>query len=143
LPSADDIVRRFRLHPLGSYLSAQALAQLALKSAEQLPNGRWAFCFDPETRRWRQEEDSGFRAPSLRRIAVPTLFLRGAQSTLVSPGRARRLRRQVKGSILKEIPRAYHHVPLDNPEATAAAMIDFVRSRRPGRQVAGQRSAQH
>jgi esterase len=140
LPSAADIVRRFRLHPLGSYLSAEALAELALKSAEQLPNGRWAFCFDPETRRWR-EEDSGFRAPSLRKITVPTLFLRGAQSTLVAPGRARRLRRQVKGSILKEIPHAYHHVPLDNPDATAAAMIDFIRSRRPG-QVQTQFSAQ-
>jgi pimeloyl-ACP methyl ester carboxylesterase len=53
------------------------------------------------------------------------------------------LHRQVKGSILKEIPRAYHHMPLDNPDATAAAMIDFIESRRSGRQIQTPRSAQH
>ena len=28
------------------------------------------------------------------------------------------MNRKVKGSVYKEIPRAFHHVPLDNPEAT-------------------------
>jgi len=141
LPAADDIVRRFRLHPEGTYLSAEALAELGLKSAVQLPNGRWAFCFDPETRGWRDR--ARFRAPSLRRVKVPTLILRGAQSTLLSPGRGRKLNRQIKGSILKEIPRAYHHVPLDNPDGTAAAIVEFIRALRSGRQTRGrQHSAQ-
>jgi pimeloyl-ACP methyl ester carboxylesterase len=141
LPAAQDIVRRFRLHPEGTYLSADALAELGLKSAVQLPNGRWAFCFDPETRGWRDR--ARFRAPSLRKIKVPTLILRGAESTLLSAGRSRKLNRQIKGSILQEIPRAYHHVPLDNPEGTAAAIVEFIRALRSGRQSRGrQRSAQ-
>jgi pimeloyl-ACP methyl ester carboxylesterase len=36
------------------------------------------------------------------------------------------MNRNVKGSVYKEIPRAFHHVPLDNPEATAAAIVEFV-----------------
>jgi esterase len=139
LPSAEDIVRRFHLSPPGSYLPRKALAELGLKSAEQLPNGRWAFRFDPETRAWR-DRDSGFRAPSLRKIAVPTLLLRGAESTLLTARRARWLKRQVRGSILKEIGHAYHHVPLDNPDDTAAAMLDFIESIQAGGPVAGKRT---
>jgi len=64
---------------------------------------------------------------------VPTLILRGAQSSLLSARRARWLRRKIKGSVLEEIPRAYHHVPLDNPDDTAAAILEFIRSVRAGR----------
>jgi len=128
LSSAQDIIRRFRLHPEGTYLSNQALAELGLKSAMQLPNGKWAFCFDPQTRGWRKS--SQVRLPSVRRIKAPTLILRGAQSALLSPWRARWLQRKIRGSALKEIPRAYHHVPLDNPDGTATAILDFIGSLR-------------
>jgi esterase len=131
LPSSEDIVRRFRLHPEGTYLSQRALAELAFKSAEQLANGRWAFCFDPQTRGWRKSGQ--ITLPSVRKVAVPTLILRGARSTLLSSRRARWLARKIKGSMLREVPHAYHHVPLDNPQATAAAMLEFIgglRSRR-------------
>jgi pimeloyl-ACP methyl ester carboxylesterase len=36
------------------------------------------------------------------------------------------MHRKIRGSVLKEIPRAFHHVPLDNPGDTAAAIIEFV-----------------
>jgi esterase len=124
LPSSQDIIRRFHLHPPGSYLSDQGLAELAIKSAVQLPNGRWAFCFDPQTRGWR--ESGSVKLPSVRKVTVPTLILRGAESTLLSARRAGWLRRKIKGSVLKEIPRAHHHVPLDNPDDTAAAILDFM-----------------
>jgi esterase len=126
LPSSQDIISRFRLHPEGTYLSKDALAELGLKSGVQLPNGKWAFCFDPQTRGWR--ESGQVELPSVRKITTPTLILRGAQSTLLSPWRARWLRRKIKGSVLREIPRAYHHVPLDNPADTAAAILDFIQS---------------
>ncbi len=133
LPSRQDIIRRFRLHPEGTYLSDQTLAELGLKSATQLPNGKWAFCFDPQTRGWR---DSGpVKLPSIRNVKVPALILRGAQSTLLSARRARSLQRKIKGSVLREIPRAYHHVPLDNPEGTASAILEFIESLRSGRRM--------
>jgi esterase len=128
LSSSQDIISRFRLHPEGTCLSKEALAELGLKSAVQLPNGKWAFCFDPQTRGWR--ESGNVELPSVRKIMTPTLILRGSQSTLLSPWRARWLRRKIKNSVLREIPRAYHHVPLDNPADTAAAILDFIQSLR-------------
>jgi pimeloyl-ACP methyl ester carboxylesterase len=126
LPSAQDILRRFRLHPEGTCLTEQGLADLAIKSAVQLPNGRWAFCFDPQTRGWRRSARANL--PGIRQVKTPTLILRGARSKLLSPWRARWLRWLIKGSVLKEIPRAYHHVPLDNPQDTARAILDFIQS---------------
>jgi pimeloyl-ACP methyl ester carboxylesterase len=41
------------------------------------------------------------------------------------------MHRKIRGSVLKEIPRAFHHVPLDNPGDTAAAMIEFVEKLQP------------
>jgi pimeloyl-ACP methyl ester carboxylesterase len=64
--------------------------------------------------------------PKLKKIKMPTLLLRGDRSGLVSPSHVKRMHRKIRGSILKEIPRAYHHVPLDNPGDTAAAIIEFV-----------------
>jgi len=128
LDSAETLIRKFRLSPPGHYLSPEALARLALAGAEQLPDGRWAFRFDPETRAWRRISR---QVPPLRlrRITAPTLILRGAQSTLLRRWKARSMRRRIRGSILREIPRAFHHVPLDNPADTAAAIVEFAESR--------------
>lgn len=126
LRSADDIIRKFRLSPPGTYLGKDQLAELALKGSQQLPSGNWAFRFDPETRAWRKHTQ--MRRPNVRNIRLPTLILRGAESALVSAGRARSMNRKIKGSVLKQIPRAFHHVPLDNPEATVAEIASFVKS---------------
>ena len=125
LRSANDIIKKFRLSPPQTYLSRLELERLALLGAEQLPNGAWAFRFDPETRAWRKHGIK-MTKPKLKQIALPTLLLRGAQSAMVSPAHARRMHRKIRGSVLKEIPRAFHHVPLDNPGDTAAAIIEFV-----------------
>ncbi|MFI5353493.1 MAG: alpha/beta fold hydrolase [Candidatus Binatales bacterium] len=125
LDSAEAIVRKFRFSPPDTYLSREAMARLALAGAEQLPNGRWAFRFDPHTRQWRRI-GGGLRRPRLRDIKLPTLILRGAQSGLVSAHSARVMHRKIRGSIYIEIPRAFHHVPLDNPDPTAAAIAEFV-----------------
>jgi pimeloyl-ACP methyl ester carboxylesterase len=130
LDSADAIVRRFRLVPPETYLSREAIERLALLSAEPLPNGKWAFRFDPQTRAWRKMT-SGMPRPKLRLIDVPTLILRGAQSTLISPRAARAMHRRIRGSVALEIPRAYHHVPLDNPDATAAAVVGLLETLAP------------
>lgn len=127
LDSADSLARKFRLSPPGTYLSSQALSDLALTGAEQLPNGRWTFRFDPETRAWRRMSHPP-HPPRLRRIKTPTLILRGAQSTLLRRWKARSMHRKISGSVFKEIPRAFHHVPLDNPGGTAAAILEFVES---------------
>lgn len=124
LESAQAVIRKFRFAPPQTYLSRDAMERLALAGAEQLPNGRWAFRFDPQTRAWRRL-GGNLKRPRLKDIHVPTLILRGAESGLVGARYARSMHRKVRGSIFKEIPRAFHHVPLDNPDDTAAAIIEF------------------
>lgn len=131
LPSAEAIVRRFHLIPNATTASADTLARLALASAEELPNGHWAFRFDPQTRAWRRR-GGRLPAPDPRAVRVPTLILRGAGSTIVHPRLARWLHRKIAGSELRELPNTYHHITLDDPAATAAAISDFVRRHRPG-----------
>jgi len=125
LRSAGDIIRKFRLHPPETNLTRLEIERLAILGAEQLPSGAWAFRFDPETRVWRKHGNRMTR-PKLKKIATPTLLLRGDQSGLVSRPHVTRMHRKIRGSVLKEIPRAFHHVPLDNPGDTAAAIIEFV-----------------
>ena len=125
LRSAGDIIRKFRLHPPETNLTRLEIERLAILGAEQLPSGAWAFRFDPETRVWRKHGNRMTR-PKLKKIATPTLLLRGDQSGLVSRSHVTRMHRKIRGSVLKEIPRAFHHVPLDNPGDTAAAIIEFV-----------------
>jgi pimeloyl-ACP methyl ester carboxylesterase len=124
LESAQAIIAKFHFSPPETYLSKDAMARLALAGAEQLPNGRWAFRFDPQTRAWRRISGH-LRRPRLKDIELPTLILRGAESGLVEASHAHSMHQQLSGSILKEIPRAFHHVPLDNPEDTAAAIVEF------------------
>ncbi|HLH77001.1 MAG TPA: alpha/beta hydrolase [Candidatus Binataceae bacterium] len=129
LPSAEAVVRRFHLIPTATTASAETLARLALASAEELPNGHWAFRFDPQTRAWRRR-GGHLPAPDPRAVQIPTLILRGAGSTIVSPRLARWLHRKIAGSELRELPHTFHHITLDDPAATAKAISDFVRRHR-------------
>ena len=127
LDSLEAIQRKFRLQPPGTYLTKEDLERLAMLGSEQLENGKWAFRLDPNTRAWRKVEGRT-RKPQIRKLRMPVLILRGVESTLVSSGKARRMHRKIRHSTYKEIPRAHHHVPLDNPTDTAQAIINFVES---------------
>jgi pimeloyl-ACP methyl ester carboxylesterase len=127
LDSADAIKRKFRLQPPGTYLTRDDLERLAMAGAEQLPNGKWAFRLDPNTRAWRKVE-RGMHKPRIRELRMPVLILRGELSTLVKANHARRMHRKIRYSTYKEIPRAFHHVTLDNPADTAQAIGEFVES---------------
>ena len=125
-PSSRDLIKRFRLSPPGHALTQPMIEELALKGSEQLPNGNWAFRFDPETRVPRTTMRA-MRRPRLRRIQLPVLVLRGAESALMHRSAAIKMHRRLPNARLKEIEGAYHHVPLDQPAATVAAIADFIR----------------
>jgi pimeloyl-ACP methyl ester carboxylesterase len=122
-PTKEALIARFRLSPPGHNLTPQGLAALALKGAEQLANGNWAFRFDPNTRKLPR----GWRLPRCRieDIKMPVLIIRGEHSGLVSDRQVQQLQRRIPGSQLRTIPSAYHHLSLDNPDATAAAIAEF------------------
>jgi pimeloyl-ACP methyl ester carboxylesterase len=128
LKSFDDIKRKFRLSPPETYLSKSDLERLARMGSIQLENGNWAFRLDPRTRAWRKVEGRTHK-PKIKKLAMPVLILRGAQSTLIGARSSLRMHRKIRESVYREIPRAYHHVPLDNPSDTADAIIEFVNNR--------------
>ena len=111
----------------GHALTPAKIESLALQGSEQLPNGNWAFRFDPETRVPRTTM-RGMRRPRLRRIGLPVLVLRGAKSALMTRNAARKMHRRLPRATLKEIDGAYHHVPLDQPDATVAAISEFLQT---------------
>jgi pimeloyl-ACP methyl ester carboxylesterase len=125
LKSSDDIIRKFRLSPPDTYMTKEDIERLALHGAMQLPSGNWVFRFDPETRAWRKH-GAKMNKPKLKHIKMPVLILRGDRSTLVGPWHAKQMHRKIRHSVYKEIPRAFHHVPLDNPADTAKEIIEFV-----------------
>jgi pimeloyl-ACP methyl ester carboxylesterase len=62
--------------------------------------------------------------PAIRRLAVPTLFIRGARSTTLSAAAARRLQRVGPLVEVLEVPRAGHLVPMERPAELATLIIE-------------------
>jgi pimeloyl-ACP methyl ester carboxylesterase len=125
LKTFEDIKRKFRLSPPGTYLTREDLERLAMLGSLQLDNGNWAFRLDPNTRAWRKVEGRT-RKPKIKALRMPVLILRGEESALVREHHARGMNRKIRGSVYRQITRAHHHVPLDNPTDTAQAIIEFV-----------------
>lgn len=101
-----------------------------------------------EFRRWvRQVEPAGPLVGSLQaravalhrterrlsRIEVPTLVLTGDADRLVPPQNSRRLARAIPGARLVELPGAGHCFPLEQPEETVRALLDFLGTETTGR----------
>jgi len=74
--------------------------------------------FNPHLRRW------------LHRIRVPTLVVWGASDRIVSPEYGRAYSEMIPGARFELISEAGHHPELEQPEATAALIIDFLWERR-------------
>jgi 3-oxoadipate enol-lactonase len=61
-------------------------------------------------------------------VDVPTLILAGEEDQMISPGITRYTHRSIPGSMLKVIPKAGHLSNLDNPEAFAVEVLEFLAS---------------
>jgi pimeloyl-ACP methyl ester carboxylesterase len=59
-------------------------------------------------------------------IPVPTLILRGAESTVLDRDVAERMAARLPDGRLVEIPRAVHTLHEDNPEAVLTALREFL-----------------
>jgi pimeloyl-ACP methyl ester carboxylesterase len=92
-------------------------------------DGGWTYRYDRGLRNGerpleRPSPESGWAA--CRAITAPTLFVRGAQSDLITPELAARMGREVPGCTTVEVPGSGHSVPLDNPDGFAAAVLPFL-----------------
>jgi esterase len=95
-------------------------------------NGKYTWKFD---RRFR-DKDSGLRIGSelsndetwqlFRRVTVPTLLVRGADSDVLTEEVAQRAAREMPRARLVVVPSAGHSVPGDNPDDFTAAVREFL-----------------
>ena len=135
--SVDDYMRLLSLH----YPAAQpqALLRMARHGLRQRPEGGFALKMDPALRaafreaetpedaEQREREMSAAQWEALRRVAAPTLVVRGAASDVLAPEVADRMVDEVlENGRLAVVPQASHSVMTDNPEGFREAVTDFV-----------------
>jgi pimeloyl-ACP methyl ester carboxylesterase len=121
-PTVDAAVAAFRLLPPDTVAEPAFLAHLARESVVAR-DGAVSLRFDPACYAAREPVDAW---PLLSRITAPTLVVRGERSPILPRPMADRLRAEVPGARLVEIPDAYHHLVLDRPEPFALAVRSFL-----------------
>ncbi len=122
-PSRVAALRRFRLSPPETTASPVLVRAIGARGLQRLRSGRWVYRFDPACERTRVPIDAW---PLLPRIAVPTLIVRGEGSTVLPRAMAERMAKLIPSARLEELPRAYHHVTLDAPEALAECLLAWL-----------------
>jgi pimeloyl-ACP methyl ester carboxylesterase len=121
--SREDAVRRFGLLPAPTTADAVTLRHVASHGVRQLPDGRWTLKFD----RAAMAHDAPYDlAPTLNGVRCPILFVRGAESAVLTSSRLAALLAAAPHTEVVEVAKAHHHVMLDNPPAFAQAVHDFL-----------------
>jgi pimeloyl-ACP methyl ester carboxylesterase len=118
--SRDEAMAAFRLLPRQPVVNPEFHHYLAGISVQELDGGGWGWRFDPEVLAPRPTVDL---ATCVDALDLPVPLIRGELSGLVSPDYVHGLSagRPNVGPIL-EVPGAYHHVMIDQPQAFAAIL---------------------
>ena len=98
---------------------------VASHSLKARPDGRLVWQWHPSIKERRTQSDIDWWA-LLKTIAVPTLVLRGAESTVLDRDVAERMVATLPSGVFVEIPRAVHTLHEDNPDAVLAALRAFL-----------------
>jgi pimeloyl-ACP methyl ester carboxylesterase len=122
-PGRAAALRRFRLSPPETSASPAVVRDVGARGIRRLARGRWVYRFDPACERTREPVDAW---PLLPRITVPTLIVRGEESTILPRDVAERMAKLVPSARLEAIRGAYHHVTLDAPVALADCLLDWL-----------------
>ncbi|MEW6300943.1 MAG: alpha/beta hydrolase [Thermodesulfobacteriota bacterium] len=117
-----------RAHRFNPRRSLENLRQRLAHNLKHLPTGKWTWKFD------QQRLGAGIRSgigptglwDDVRKIRCPTLIVRGAESDVLAPEAAERLRAAIPHSRLAVVPGAGHSVMGDNPAGFAAAVRGFL-----------------
>jgi pimeloyl-ACP methyl ester carboxylesterase len=120
-PTREAAIAAFRLLPPQPVVNEPYFDYLAAISVRELDGaGRWGWRFDPEILAPRPIVDL---STCVGRLDIPVPLIRGELSALVTPSYVEGIAagRPNVGPIL-EIPEAYHHVMIDRPAETAAAV---------------------
>jgi pimeloyl-ACP methyl ester carboxylesterase len=107
------------------------------KNLRLSPDGRWRWHWDPRFLDGERTINTGWEAieeelvEGARRLAVPTLLVRGGSSELVTPEAARAFMALAPGSEFVDVPAARHMVAGDRNDAFASAVLEFLARRFP------------
>jgi pimeloyl-ACP methyl ester carboxylesterase len=121
-PTQEAAAASFRLLPRETVADPALLAHLG-RSGVVERDGHWVYRFDPASNGQRQPVDAWTLVD---RIAAPTLVVRGELSPNFTREMADKLRAAIPGAQYVEIPGAYHHLVLDNPQAFVQAVDAFL-----------------
>ena len=112
----------FRLLPRETVAAPALLEHMAREGIVER-DGRFMYRFDPQANGARRPTDNW---PLLERIAAPTLIVRGEHSPILPPAMVEDMVRRIPDVRVVEIPRVYHHLVLDAPEAFTAVLEGFL-----------------
>jgi pimeloyl-ACP methyl ester carboxylesterase len=114
---------RFRLMPKEGAIPPAVIAEIAEHSLRRTIDGRYTFKFD---RASFFGSDGLDVLATVARIRIPTLLIRAERSRIMTAEASAIAAASNPLLQLVEIPRAYHHVPLECPELLARAITEFV-----------------
>lgn len=114
--SAGEAAKRFRLAPPDTRAPAERLLHLGEAGVREPAPGAWTWSFDRKAFVHPAPDPWSF----LGAIARPTLVVRGAESTIMSREAAERVAATVRRGRAVQVPNAYHHLMLDDPQGFAA-----------------------
>lgn len=122
--NARDLHRRFRLLGGPTHAPSSLIRQIAIKSVTVDTAG---------SLRLKGDRATLTHAPidltrSLGRVNCPTLIMRGEESRTLSRARMEKTLRCCPGAVTIEIPRAGHHLFLDQPDTFTSALLAFLRT---------------
>ena len=120
--SLESALLSFRLLPPETTADPALLDHLSRQGIVER-KGQFMYRFDPACNGTRRPADAW---PLLPRITAPTLLVRGEHSPILPPVMAQEMAACITISQVVEIPRAHHHLVLDEPGAFAAALGEFL-----------------
>jgi len=121
--SRDEAVARFRLLPAATVASPEVLAHVARHGLEQDGDGTWTLKCDRRALAGASAQDL---TPHLAAARCPVLAVRAELSEIVSADAMAEYRAAAPGIELAEIAGAHHHVMLDDPQALARVLGEFL-----------------
>jgi pimeloyl-ACP methyl ester carboxylesterase len=121
-PTVEAAAAAFRLLPPDTTADPALLAHLAQESVAW-QDGAVILRFDPACYAAREPVDGWLLLPE---IVAPTLVVRGELSPILPRSMAERLAGGLRDARLVEVPGAYHHLVLDEPQAFTKAGLEFL-----------------
>lgn len=117
----EPMLDRFHLEPDGTLLDGKTLRELG-RTCIKSDGDRWTWRFD-----WRAFTMTYWANwPDLSGTKVPALVVRGENSVVMGRSDLDRVVASIAGAEGIEIPKAYHHVPLDAPAEAAHSILSFI-----------------